>query len=173
MDDKPAPKKRGRKPSKPSETKQKKTSSNDSDESLKPQTGPQSLPGYTPPPPPGSQPSDPVTPIPTGPPSVTEENQSYGKSKPISRKREKATDLQKSKASRPLPTERPAPTPGALGNKSADCFAYSAEHDSDEEFLRRYAGSPERIRFMLAYHSGDDFTATARERLQLLTKTTK
>lgn len=59
---------------------------------------------------------------------------------------------------------------GALGGKSAECFAWSAAHDSDDEFLRRYAGDSARIQFMLEFHKYDDRTAIARERLALLTK---
>lgn len=71
------------------------------------------------------------------------------------------------------PPQPKSPRPlaqGALGGKHSECFAYSAAYDSDEEFLRRYAGTPDRVKFMLEFHADDDTTAIARERLALLTK---
>lgn len=44
--------------------------------------------------------------------------------------------------------------------------------DDDAEFLRRYAGSPQRIRFMLDFHAPAPEATHARERLATLTKTT-
>jgi hypothetical protein len=73
----------------------------------------------------------------------------------------------------PPPPENPQrpPASGPLGGKAADCFIFSAAHDPDEEFLRRYAGQPERIRFMLDWHAADPTTEAARKRLARLTKT--
>lgn len=64
---------------------------------------------------------------------------------------------------------RPPPA-SVLGGKAADCFIWSAANDDDAEFLRRYAGSPERISFMLTFHAQDPSTAAARLRLSALTK---
>lgn len=56
-----------------------------------------------------------------------------------------------------------------IGEKAAECFIWSAAHDDDAQFLHRYAGSPERIAFMLSWHQDAD-TQAARERLETLTK---
>lgn len=51
----------------------------------------------------------------------------------------------------PLPASpRPGPEP-VLGHKALACFLWSAEHDDDAEFLRRY-GEPTRAKFMLEFH---------------------
>jgi len=97
------------------------------------------------------------------PPSVTEESPSSGKSKPILSKPAPTTE------SPLLATSRPLPVP-VLGNKGAECFAWSAAHDDDAEFLRRY-GEPERAKFMLSFHAGDPAAAAACLRLSVLTKT--
>jgi len=56
-----------------------------------------------------------------------------------------------------------------LGNKGAECFAWSGAHDDDAEFRRRYAATPERVAFMLTWHRDDATTQAARERLESLT----
>ena len=55
-----------------------------------------------------------------------------------------------------------------LGGKAPECFVWSAAHDDDAEFLRRY-GEPVRARWMLEYHANDPNTAGARQRLASLT----
>lgn len=56
-----------------------------------------------------------------------------------------------------------------LGGKGLECFIWSAAHDSDAEFLRRFAGDPERVAFMTTYHAADARAADAIDRLELLT----
>jgi hypothetical protein len=56
-----------------------------------------------------------------------------------------------------------------LGEKAAECFAWSGAHDADAGFLHRYAGSPQRIAFMLTWHQDNPTTEAARARLQALT----
>lgn len=93
-----------------------------------------------------------------------EESPSFLKSKPILSKPEPIS----AKPSQPI-SQRP-PAAGPLGGKLAECFIWSADHDDDAEFLRRYAGSPERILFMLTWHAEDSATFAARVRLSNLTK---
>lgn len=64
------------------------------------------------------------------------------------------------------PSPRPAPAP-VLGHKGLECFVFSAAHDPDDEFLRRY-GEPSRARFMLSFHGQDPAAAAACARLKAL-----
>lgn len=58
-----------------------------------------------------------------------------------------------------------------LGGKGLEPFIYSAEHDDDEEFLRRFAGTPTRIHFMLTWHADEARAKPAIQRLASLTNT--
>jgi hypothetical protein len=96
------------------------------------------------------------------PSGETEENPSFSKSKPHSKPPASSTERSQSPTSpRPLAA-------GPLGGKSAECFIWSAAHDDDAEFLRRFAGSHERAKFMLTFHAEDPATEQARERLSAL-----
>jgi hypothetical protein len=148
---------------KPRSRKRAPISSSNSVESSSPQTETPFSPGYTPPPPPASPPSCPEIEIPTPPPFVMEESPSFGKLKPTSITLVKATEKPPEWIS-----QRPDPVP-VLGNKGAECFAWSAAHDDDAEFLRRY-GDPQRAIFMLSFHAGDPATRDARKRLKTLTE---
>lgn len=66
------------------------------------------------------------------------------------------------------PPTSPRPLPqGALGGKSLECFAWSAAHDDDAEFFRRYG---ERVEFMCTWHADDPLAQDAIERLKKLAK---
>ena len=52
-----------------------------------------------------------------------------------------------------------------LGGKALECFAWSAAHDTDEEFLRRYGA---RVPFMLAFHQDLPEAEDALTRLRAL-----
>jgi hypothetical protein len=54
-----------------------------------------------------------------------------------------------------------------LGQKGLECFTWSAAHDDDAEFLRRY-GEPDRARWMLDWHGADPAAAAACARLSAL-----
>jgi hypothetical protein len=74
----------------------------------------------------------------------------------------------------PLPTRPTSPRPApdeVLGGKGLDCFVFSAAHDSDEEFLRRYGADSRRISFMLEFHAAAPAAAPAIARLRDLTDT--
>ena len=102
---------------------------------------------------------------PSPPPSETAAAPSSMKSKPTSKKPAPSTEP----APAP-PPPRPAPD-AVLGYKGADYFAYSAAHDDTETFKNLYAGSPERIRFMLDFHAENPATEAARRRLATVTGT--
>lgn len=153
------PKRRGRPPG---SKKQKISSPTISEPSSALQDAP-SLSTYTPPPAPASVPSgQTMDSTPSLPPSEMEEKPLSGPSKPRSKKPELPA------APKNLPSQRP-PAGGPLGGKALECFVWSGAHDDDEEFLRRYAGQPQRIAFVLALHSENPEAAAACERLKSLT----
>ena len=96
------------------------------------------------------------------PPPATDEKPSSGRSK-----RTLTTPAENTEAPSSPTSPRP-PAAGPLGGKSAECFAWSARHDDDAEFLRRYAGDPKRVAFMLAFHAADAALGFALDRLKKL-----
>jgi len=125
--------------------------------------------GFTPPPAPPSPPSfpPPMEPpfAPSPPPSGTDDEASSTKSRQTSKKPAPSTE-----PAPPPPPPRPAPD-AVLGYKGAEYFAYSAAHDDTETFKNLYAGTPERIRFMLDFHATNPTTDPARRRLATVTGT--
>lgn len=74
----------------------------------------------------------------------------------------------------PLPTRPTSPRPRpdeVLGGKGLECFVWSAAHDDDTEFLRRYGADDRRVAFMLDFHSATPAAASAIARLRDLTAT--
>jgi hypothetical protein len=117
-----------------------------------------SSPGYTPPPPPESLPSSPEIETPTLPPPAMEEKALSGKLNPISKK--PADKWEPSPATSPRPPADPV-----LGGKGLECFVWSAAHDSDQEFLRRFGA---RVNFMVSFHADAPTAQDAIERLKSL-----
>lgn len=114
--------------------------------------------GYTPPPPPESLPSSPEIETPTLPLPVMEEKASSGKSSPTLKKPADKWEP------RPATSPRPPADP-VLGGKGLECFVWSAAHDSDQEFLRRYGA---RVNFMISFHADQPTAQDAIERLKSL-----
>lgn len=147
------------------------SSSNTLSEPLGANQGKSSSDGYTPPPALNSQATGQSTEesqIPTPPPTQsteTEDAASSGKSRPTSGEPSKPSPTPKKTASPPS-KERPLPAM-VLGNKALECFNWSAEHDSDEEFLRRYGatGRPEQMQRL---HGNDPDAKAALLRLSKL-----
>jgi hypothetical protein len=52
-----------------------------------------------------------------------------------------------------------------LGGKGLECFVWSAAHDDDAEFLRRYGG---RVGFMVSFHADQESARPAIDRLESL-----
>lgn len=95
---------------------------------------------------------------PSLPPSATEEKPSCGLSK---------IDLPKLASPVgvcPPTSPRPLAAP-VLGGKALACFLWSAAHDDDAEFLRRYGA---RVQWMHDYHGGNAQATPALLRLTAL-----
>lgn len=66
----------------------------------------------------------------------------------------------------PTPPTSPRPYPArVLGRKDKENFLWSANHDDDAEFARRYVENPEIRAFMLKWHAEDPDTDAARARI--------
>lgn len=108
------------------------------------------------------EPTD-ITAIPTPPQSATGEKRSSGSSKASLKKLAAAPATQ-------TPATSPRPYPArVLGRKDKDNFLWSAQHDDDAEFSRRYVENAEIREFMLKWHAEDPETEAARARILSLT----